>query len=257
MVTKHELWIPGRWEYRTYMTSHLPTIFVQVRRAFSKILRLNRSCFGGSKHTLPNYATILVRQERGKKMKKFSLLAVIMVFLLVTAIGVTASETPQQTVTKPDERRVTRVMVSGDSIVQAQPDTAIVTLSVVSQARQATQAQQQNASTSDAVVKLLKSTVGSNGEVKTSGYSLQPQRVYKEGQPPTITGYEARNSVTVTLNDLSKLGGVIDAASQAGANDISGISFTLRQDRSAKDRALNDATREAMSKAQVIAQALG
>ena len=44
---------------------------------------------------------------------------------------------------------------------------------------------------------------------------------------------------------------------QAGANDITGISFTLRQDRPARDRALQDATREAMSKAQVIAQALG
>jgi uncharacterized protein YggE len=38
---------------------------------------------------------------------------------------------------------------------------------------------------------------------------------------------------------------------------VSGIAFTLRQDRPARDRALGEATREAMSKAQVIAQALG
>jgi uncharacterized protein len=93
--------------------------------------------------------------------------------------------------------------------------------------------------------------------VKTSGYSLQPQRVYKEAQPPTITGYEARNSVTVTLSDLKKVGAVIDAAGQAGANDINGILFTLKQDRPALDRALSEATKEAVSKAQLIAQALG
>jgi uncharacterized protein YggE len=93
--------------------------------------------------------------------------------------------------------------------------------------------------------------------VKTSGYSLQPQRVYKESQPPTISGYEARNSVTVTLSDLTKVGSVIDAAAQAGANDVAGIAFTLRQDRQARDRALSEATREAVSKAQVIASALG
>jgi len=158
---------------------------------------------------------------------------------------------------RDENRRVTRVMVAGDSIVQAQPDTAIITVAVVTQNRNALSAQQDNAAKTDAVVRALKAAAGSGAEVKTSGYSLQPQRVYKENQPPTISGYEARNSVTVTLGDLTKLGSVIDAASQAGANDVSGIAFTLRQDRQARDRALSEATREAVSKAQVIASALG
>jgi uncharacterized protein YggE len=164
-----------------------------------------------------------------------------------------------QTATKPtdDSRRVTRVLVSGDSIVQAQPDTAVVTIAVVTQAKQAIDAQQQNATKSDAVMRALKSAAGTGAEVKTSGYNLQPQRIYKEGQPPTITGYEARNSVTVTVADLTKIGAVIDAAGQAGANDVGGISFTLRNDRPVRDRALSEATTEAMSKAKVIAQALG
>jgi uncharacterized protein len=158
---------------------------------------------------------------------------------------------------RDDGKRTTKVVVSGDSIVQAQPDTAIVSISVVTQAKQAIDAQQQNATKAEAVVRTLKSAAGAGAEVKTGGYSLQPQRVYKEGQPPTITGYEARNTVTVTLNELNRLGAVIDASGQAGANDISGISFTLRQDRPARDQALKDATREAISKAQVIAQSLG
>ena len=158
---------------------------------------------------------------------------------------------------RDDNRRITRVMVAGDSIVQAQPDTAIITVAVVTQNRSAIGAQQENATKTDAVVRALKGAAGSGAEVKTSGYSLQPQRVYKENQPPTITGYEARNSVTVTLSDLTKVGSVIDAAAQAGANDVSGIAFTLRQDRQARDRALSEATQEAVSKAKVIAQALG
>src|SRR5215207_1013646 len=158
---------------------------------------------------------------------------------------------------RDDTRRVTRVMVGGDSIVQAQPDTAILTIAVVTQGRRAIDAQQENATKTDAVVRALKAAAGAGAEVKTSGYSVQPMRVYKEGQPPTITGYEARNSVTVTMSELNKLGSVIDAAAQAGSNDVSGIAFTLRNDRQARDRALGEATREAMSKAQVIAQALG
>jgi len=156
-----------------------------------------------------------------------------------------------------DTRRATRITVGGDSIVQAQPDTAILTISVVTQGRRAIDAQQENATKSDAVVQALKTAAGAGAEVKTSGYSVQPQRMYRENQPPTITGYEARNTVTVTMSDLKKVGTVIDAASQAGSNDIGGVVFTLREDRPARDRALQEATREAMSKAEVIARALG
>jgi uncharacterized protein YggE len=156
-----------------------------------------------------------------------------------------------------DSRLLSRVVVSGDSIVQAQPDTAILTIAVVTQAKQAIDAQQENASRSDAVVRALKAAAGAGAEIKTSGYNLQPQRIYRENQPPTISGYEARNSVTVVLSDLSKVGPVIDASGQAGANDVTGISFTLRKDRPARDQALTEATREAMSKAQVMAQTLG
>src|SRR6266566_353745 len=156
-----------------------------------------------------------------------------------------------------ESRGTTKVTVSGDSIVQAQPDTAIITVSVVTQGQRALDAQRENANKTDAVVQTLKNAAGPGAEIKTSGYSLQPQRVYKEGQPPTITGYEARNSIMVTLSDLPRVGSVIDATSQAGANDVGGISFTLRKDRPARDQALAEATREAVSKAQVIATALG
>lgn len=169
----------------------------------------------------------------------------------------TLKSVDQQAATGGSDRRVTRVNVVGDSIIQAQPDTAILTIAVVTQARNALEAQQQNATKTDAVIRALKAAAGTGAEIKTSGYSLQPQRVYKENQPPTITGYEARNSVTVTTSDLNKIGTIIDAAAQAGSNDVAGINFTLRQDRPARDRALSEATREAVSKAQVIAQALG
>jgi uncharacterized protein len=167
--------------------------------------------------------------------------------------AVDENQTTQSVVTK----QLTKVVVTGDSLVKAMPDTAILTLSVVTQATRALDAQQDNARKTDAVIRALKSAVGAGAEIKTSGYNLQPQRVYKENQPPTIVGYEARNTITVTLSDLSKVGSLIDAAAQSGANDVSGIAFTLTQDRPARDEALKQATREAISKAQVIAGALG
>ena len=164
---------------------------------------------------------------------------VMTTFMEGTPFEAKSMQPVEQNVATPardDNRRVTRVMVAGDSIVQAQPDTAIISIAVVTQNKSAISAQQENAAKTDAVVRALKAAAGTGAEVKTSGYSLQPQRVYKENQPPTISGYEARNSVTVTLGDLTKVGSVIDAAAQAGANDFSNIAFTLRQDRQARDR---------------------
>jgi uncharacterized protein YggE len=215
---------------------------------------LIRSLSSATVNTLSFDSALKLKPERGEQMQRLISTATSILLLLAIASVVGA-----QSVTKPgdDTRRVTRVLVSGDAIVQAQPDTAILTIAVVTQAKQALDAQQQNANKSDALIRALKSAAGTGSEVKTGGYSIQPQRVYKEGQPPTITGYEVRNTVTVTISDLTKVGTVIDAGAQAGANEVSGVSFTLRQDKPARDRALSEATREAMSKAQVMAQALG
>jgi uncharacterized protein YggE len=151
----------------------------------------------------------------------------------------------------------TRVTVNGDATVQAQPDTAIVTIAVVTQSKSALEAQQENARRSDAVQRAVKAVAGPGAEIKTSGYSLQPQMDYRPNVSPTITGYVARNAVVVTLNDLTKVGAVIDEAARAGANNIDSLSFTLRQDREVRARALSDAARAALDKAQAIARSLG
>lgn len=196
-------------------------------------------------------------KERGSVMNK-KILTILGAIVLITSFAMPAfaTEPDQQQQVVQGDSRFTRVLVSGDSIVQAQPDTAVLNIAVVTQGKRALDAQQENATKSEAVIRALKAAVGAGAEVKTSGYSLQPIRVYRQSQPPLITGYEARNTVTVILSDLTKVGTVIDAAATSGANDVGSIAFTLRKDRPARDQALADATREAVSKAQVIAQAL-
>ena len=154
-------------------------------------------------------------------------------------------------------RPTTRVIVSGDSVVQAQPDTAVLTLAVVTQNASASEAQAENASRTDAVLRAVRAAAGAGAEVKTSGYSLQPQYAYKEGAPPAITSYIARNAVSVTTGELNRVGAVIDAGSRAGANSVDGLAFTLRRDEPARRQALSEATREALASARVIAETLG
>lgn len=151
----------------------------------------------------------------------------------------------------------TKVTVSGEAMTKVEPDAAVIVLSVVTQNAQAITAQQENARKSDAVTNAIKNTAGANAEIKTSDYSLQPQYDYRDNRLPKIVGYDARNSVIVTMSDLKNVGAVIDAASSAGANSVDNVSFILRQTSPARGQALSDATHQAMNKAQSIAQALG
>lgn len=165
--------------------------------------------------------------------------------------------TAAQAVAGSGARGRARVVVTGESVVQAQPDTATLTLAVVTQNASASEAQAENASKTDAVLRAVRAAAGAGAEVRTSGYSLQPQYAYKEGVPPFITGYVARNAVTVTTGELSRVGPVIDAASRAGANNVDGLSYTLRNDEQARLRAIAEATRGAQAKARAVAQTLG
>ena len=150
----------------------------------------------------------------------------------------------------------TRLLVTGESDAKVPPDTAVVTLSVVTQSRGALDAQQQNARKSEAVINAVKAVAGASPEVETSDYSLEPQRDYGGGMP-RIVGYEARNTVRVTTAALDSVGAVIDAATGAGANSVEGVGFILRESNQARGRALGDASRQAMQKAEAMAAAMG
>ena len=168
-----------------------------------------------------------------------------------------AQNTGGQVVAGTGARSLARVVVTGESTVQAQPDTVVVTVAVVTQNASASEAQAENASKTDAVVRAVRAAAGTGAEVRTSGYSLQPQYAYKEGAPPTITSYIVRNAVTVTTGEINRAGAIIDAASRAGANSVDGLSFTLRNDALVRQRALSEATREALAKARTLATTLG
>lgn len=153
--------------------------------------------------------------------------------------------------------RTTKVTVAGEAITKVEPDAAVLVIAVVTQSARAITAQQENARKSEAVGAAVKNIAGANAEIKTSDYTLQPQYDYRDNRLPKIIGYDARNTVIVTMSDLKNVGAVIDAASQAGANSIQSVSFVLRQTSTARGDALRDATRQAMNKAQSIADALG
>lgn len=157
---------------------------------------------------------------------------------------------------RPVENRLTRITVIGDSTAKVAPDTAVVTFSVVTQSPQAVTAQQENARKSEAVGTAIKALVtDAKIDVKTSGYSLQPEYSY-DFSPARIKGYEVKNTVTVSVNKTDNVGSIVDAATAAGANSVEGIQFVVGEESPAQGESLASATRQAMAKAEAIAASL-
>jgi len=149
------------------------------------------------------------------------------------------------------------VRASADAVVTAKPDRAEINIGVSTRAPTAQAASAQNAAATTQTLSAIKQTLGNGGQVKTSGYSLAPQYEYANGHPPKLSGYEAANTVMVTVDDLSLLGKIIDSATANGANNINGISFTLKDSAAVRLRALTEAAKQARENAEALARALG
>jgi uncharacterized protein YggE len=94
--------------------------------------------------------------------------------------------------------------------------------------------------------------------IRTSGLTLSPvyseQKVFSSTEK--ITAFRANNTIEVTLDDLKLVGKVIDAGIAAGANELQGVSFRLKNDLPQRSAALAMAAEEARDKAKTIGKAL-
>jgi len=150
------------------------------------------------------------------------------------------------------------IRTGGEAVVTAKPDRAQIDIGVVTQAATSQAAVAQNAQKLEATLARLRQLLGNNADIKTISYNVSPTYRYpKEGGEPTITGYTAQNIVRITLDDLTKVGNVIDTATQSGANRVQNLQFTLKDEATVQAQALRLAAVQARAKAQALASALG
>ncbi len=153
--------------------------------------------------------------------------------------------------------RATTLNLSAYGEVKAPPDMASISLGVQTQAVTAAKAMADNAARMSQVIDALKRAGIPARNIQTSGLNLSAQYDYEQNMPPKLSGYQASNQVTVTVYDLAKLGPSLDAVVAAGANQINGISFGLKDSQAAEDAARMKAVRALQAKAQLYAGATG
>lgn len=148
------------------------------------------------------------------------------------------------------------IAVTGTASVTLEPDHAVVQLSVVTRGRTAAEAGARNAEQVAAVLAALAGVGVDEDAVQTARYTVQPEFDRERGQRD-LASYLAQNTVHATVDELQRVGAVIDAALAAGANDVASVQFGSRRSEEARRAALAQAVRAARLDAEAIAMAAG
>jgi uncharacterized protein YggE len=162
------------------------------------------------------------------------------------------------TVTTAQDAATPEIRVTGQATLKIKPDQAEIDLGVVTQASSAKAAAETNATKLDAVLTALRDIIGDKGKIETTNYSLRPNYTRpRDGGEATIASFTATNTVRASGVAIDATGELIDAAIEAGANNVQRLNFTLADAEAPRLRALGDAARQARAKAEALADALG
>jgi uncharacterized protein len=177
--------------------------------------------------------------------------------LLTTAAAVPAALAQTPPPSADSMFKATTLNLSAYGETKVAPDMATISLGVVTEAPTAAEAMSANGTRMNQVMSALKKAGIAEKDVQTSGLNLSPQYDYQPNEQPRLRGYQASNQVTITVNDLAKLGAAVDASVKAGANNVNGISFGLKDPSAAENAARESAVKALTAKAELYARATG
>lgn len=186
---------------------------------------------------------------------RFKSLFIFIVLLSVGLLGACAPAGPATVYTQPAPRTLT---VNGAGMAVVTPDIAYIYIGVHTEGGTAAAAVAENTANTSRLVDTLVKFGVDRKDISTSNFSIWPNQQYdpQTGQQIGMT-YVVDNSVYVTVRQLDKMGELLDAAIQAGANSINSIQFDVADKSKALSEARINAAKNAKMQAEELAQAVG
>ncbi len=173
-----------------------------------------------------------------------AVIAVILISRLIGPLPLTVSQTVTQ--------KESAFTVTGESEIATTPDQASVNVGVQVNRSTVAQAQTEANTIIAAVTDAVKGLGVEQDDIKTTNYTIYPE--YSWEGVRQITGYNVSASLLVKTEDFARLNQIIDAATTAGANEVSNIQFELSKEK--REELVKQAREEAISDAKQNAQEL-
>lgn len=151
------------------------------------------------------------------------------------------------------------ITVIGRGEAAGAPDRASINAGVQSLAPTVIESSNENQAIIERIMKALREEGIEDTDIQTADYSIWPeQKLDPRGTgETTITGYRVNNTVRVTVKDIDRLGKVLAAVTNAGANAIHGISFSVADTAALEERARAAAMGDAHNRAAALAELAG
>lgn len=149
------------------------------------------------------------------------------------------------------------VSVNGSTQMILTPDIAYISIGVHSEAEDAKEAMADNNTQSEAVIDALVAEGVDAKDIQTTNFSIYPQERYSPTGESLGKYFAVDNTVYVKVRDLDGLGGLLDAAVQAGANTVYGISFDIEDKDAVIEQGRKEAVENAHKQAEQLATAAG
>jgi hypothetical protein len=149
--------------------------------------------------------------------------------------------------------------VVGTGKVTAKPDVVYLTLGVDLKADNAATVVSDASAKMDSILAALKAAGVAEEDIHTASYNLWVEQRYdpQTGQYTGVMDYHIMHSVRITLRDMDKVGTVLAAAIEAGANSVSEVNFSVADQEQLATEARQKAIADAQKRAQEMAGVLG
>jgi uncharacterized protein YggE len=144
------------------------------------------------------------------------------------------------------------IVAQGEAILMLPPDRAYAQIAAEARADKIKDAQRMAAMSMSTVQMAIKGVGVPADTIRTLSFSVQPW--YENGR---MRGHVARNVIEVRVDDLTKLGDIIDAAGATNEGAVSSVRFDLKNRSAAELDALRRAVRDANERAKAIAEGAG
>jgi uncharacterized protein YggE len=152
---------------------------------------------------------------------------------------------------------VRSLTVSGTGRVSLKPDIANINIGVHTERPVASEAVSVNNADTQKVIDALKAIGIAADDITTTNFSIWQNTPYSATGEPATPVYAVDNTVYVTVRDLSKLGGLLDAAVTAGANNVNSIQFDVADKTKVNTQARTEAVKAAKAQAEELAGTTG
>ena len=158
-----------------------------------------------------------------------------------------------------DSEHVRTIDVKGEGEILATPDSASVHFGVITSSENSEEALEENNTKATRLIDFLKKEGVEEKNIQTTGVNVMP--VYDRDpdfiSERKIIRYEVSNRVEVKIEDIDNASTIIDGAVREGADNVTGLRFSVSDEEKLKERAREKAVQDAREKAEGITSALG